>query len=322
MTQLSILQRWYPPQLSKSSFETYVHFKKVSENKQHWQEVQELTNWKGAHLLQEYKKPNSKQVTQVHWRLPATGKTGIFCGIWQYQGCMNYTHKKHNGKAFVRKFKTSCKKSSCPECWYSWVSREAFRSTQRFENYENVKEKHGFRRPKLIHVIFSPPWSLKFSRYDEVKKKLREFMAEAGIVGGIAIYHPFGSPKSENPEEWVVRPHFHVLGYGWLKDTNKIERNGWVIKNKGIRKPHSTLSYLLTHCGISDKVHSVFWFGELGYRGKYASEIKVIEDKLEHKLCQFCGFLLHKLEFIGSIDPPPDSEFEALLDPKNWKSVA
>ena len=303
----------------------HVWIKQVSENKKHCEQVHKVTNLYKARLLQEYKKPNSKQTTFISWKFPATGQIGKHCGLWKYVGCDNHEHKAHQGKTLVRKFKTSCKKAECPECWYSWVNRESFRSTKRFENYERVKQEHGYRKPKLIHVIFSPPWNEKFSRYDVIKKKLRELCKEAGIIGGLAVYHAFANPKSENPKDWVLRPHFHILGYGWLKPTNgknKIDRKGWVIKNKGIReKTFGTISYLLTHCAIAKKVHSVFWFGELGYRAKYASEIRVEDDTLESKLCQFCGMMLKELIFVGSIDPPPDIEFEALLNPKYWKAV-
>ena len=36
--------------------------------------------------------------------------------------------------------------------------------------------------------------------------------------------------------------------------------------------------YQLSHAGVSDQVHSITWFGSLGYRAKYSDRFKVDEE--------------------------------------------
>jgi len=180
-------------------------------------------------------------------------------------------------------------------------------------------KKHGFSRSKPIHVIVSPSWDDKFLRYDVLK--------DSGLYAGLVIYHPFDTPDKEN-SEWSVRPHFHVIGFGWVKQVKEeAEKRKWVVKNKGIRKSlHSTIYYQLSHCGVAEGVHSVFYFGGLGYRAKYATEIKVVDDeveKMQRRLCPFCHFCLKDIEYVGlDRPPPPDKEFMMLSDPKYWKVVS
>jgi len=119
-----------------------------------------------------------------------------------------------------------------------------------------------------------------------------------------------------------LQPHFHAVGFGWVVDTKKIsDEHGWVIKNKKTRDSvYSTVYYLLSHCGVAKGVHSVSWFGDLGYRAKYASEIKVEDDKEESNSCPFCKCSLVFLTFVGTDrPPPPDIEFEALLNHRDWE---
>ncbi len=132
------------------------------------------------------------------------------------------------------------------------------------------------------------------------------------------IYHPFGFDKKK--KEWIVRPHFHILGFGWVINTKKIsDSDGWVIKNKGLRDSlHSTIYYQLSHAGVSDGVHAITWFGSLSYRAKYSSYFKV-KDEDEHGFCDYCHCMLVDFEYIG-LGKPPDFEFVGLVEVNNWKA--
>ncbi len=315
----------------------YCVTKQLSDKAKQWLDIHDRTNWKEIGLLQEYLKHSkkTKKIQWITWKLPGVEKPKETCGQWKYKGCLNHTkHPDH--KSLIRKFWISCFRSCCKKCWLEkWLARESNRATRRIENFIQVKVKYGFREPKPIHVIVSPPWNEKFSRFDVLKNRCRKMMRKAGIVGGLMIYHPFSFDKDKG--EWVIRPHFHVVGFGWVVDTKKISDNdGWVIKNKGVRDNlHSTIYYQLSHAGVSNelhsktedyknprRLHSIIWFGDLGYRAKYASEIKVEDDEIESKLCQFCCGMLQEVEYIGTDrPPPPDIEFEALLNHNDWKNV-
>lgn len=141
----------------------------------------------------------------------------------------------------------------------------------------------------------------------------------AGIQGGLMIYHPFGLNRDTG--EWITKPHFHVVGFGWVVNTKKIsDDDGWVIKNKGVRDSlHSTVYYQLSHAGVSNDIHSITWFGVLGYRAKYSINYK-IEDDESFDFCDFCGCMFVKCEYVG-LDRPPDYEFAGLVSAKDWKPL-
>jgi hypothetical protein len=156
--------------------------------------------------------------------------------------------------------------------------------------------------------------------FDLLKKKCRLQLEHAGIHGGLLIYHPFSLNKKTMT--WVCRPHFHVVGFGWLLDNNKnTDKDGWVIKNKGIRESlHATVYYQLSHAGVADGIHSATWFGDLGYRSKYAQLIKV-ENEEPNDICDFCGEIFVNAIFNATDRGPPDFEFIGLVDPIDWKPI-
>jgi len=116
----------------------------------------------------------------------------------------------------------------------------------------------------------------------------------------------------------VYMPHFHLIGYGWVINTNKISKEGWVIKNKGIRdsstQVYNTVAYLLSHTGIAKGVHSVTWFGDLSYSAKYAFELKRQKEENDFGKCPYCSQYLVLFEIKGVDRPPPDQEWSGLFD--------
>ena len=300
--------------------------KQLTDKQKSWLKSHDESNWKDIVLMQYYTNP--KRITKkLTWKLPGTYEKKETCGEWITKGCDNVCFHPDN-KKFVRHSKRSCFRSKCEYCWLEkWLARESHRATQRIENYVDFFKKLQFARsPKFqrkylnpIHVIVSPSWKDKFMSYDQLKKKARKLLDRAGIEGGLMIYHPFGLDKKT--DQWIVRPHFHVVGFGWVVDTTKIsDSEGWVIKNKGLRDSlHSTIYYQLSHAGVSDDVHAITWFGSLGYRAKYADRFKVDEDD-ETQFCDFCGWMLVDFEYVG-MDRPPDYEFVGLVDAKDWRAL-
>lgn len=301
----------------------YCVIKKLSEKQKLWLQLHERTNWNKIGLSQPYLKSSNKQLVFILWKLPGTSIQKESCGRWKYKGCKNLENHPHR-KALVRKYQIGCFRANCKTCWLTkWLARESHRATRRIENYQELKQKNGFSRTKPIHVIVSPKWSDKFDRFDILKKKCRDILVDSGLEGGLIIYHPFDYDKEK--QAWGVRPHFHIIGFGWIgKIRKEAKKQNWVVKNKGIRKSlHSTIYYQLSHCGVADRIHSVTWFGGLGYRAKYSQEIRVKDEVLEFKCCQFCKYPLREIEYVGTDrPPPPDFEFEALLNPEDWRYVA
>jgi len=328
LKQLSLEQEWYllPKKRSRETLSKAIFQKKELTDKQKsWLKSHDESNWLDIVLTQDY--TNAKKIKKkLVWKLPGTELKNTTCGLWKTVGCDNVFGHPEN-KKFVKRSKISCFRSCCEYCWLEkWLARESHRATQRIENYIEVF-KHlqfarspNFQRKYLnpIHIIVSPSWKDKFMSFDKLKNKARKLINQAGIEGGLMIYHPFSLDKKTN--QWIVRPHFHILGFGWVVDTKKISNSeGWVIKNKGLRDSlHSTIYYQLSHTGVSDDVHSITWFGSLGYRAKYADRFKV-EDDDEHGFCDYCGCMLVEFEYVG-LDRPPDFEFVGLVDVKDWRA--
>jgi len=307
------------------NYKPFFQKKELSEKQKSWLQSHDESNWQDIVLTQDYTNAK-KQYQKLVWKLPGTYRKKETCGKWITKGCANVWGHPEN-KVFVRHSKRSCFRAKCETCWLEkWLSRESHRATQRIENYIEVFKHLQFARsPNLqrkylnpIHVIVSPSWNDKFLSFDKLKNKARKLINQAGIEGGLMIYHPFSLNKKTG--QWTVRPHFHIVGFGWVVDTKKInDSDGWVIKNKGLRDSlHSTVYYQLSHAGISDEVHSITWFGSLGYRAKYADRFKVDEDD-ETDFCDYCHCMLVEFEYVGH-DRPPDFEFVGLVDSKDWRA--
>ena len=222
--------------------------KELTETQKRLLLLHDESNWNEIEVFQEYK-TSKGMIKELKWKLPGTKEKKETCGIWINEGCANVWGHPEN-KSFVKHRKRSCFRSCCEYCWLEkWLARESHRATQRIENYIEVFKNLQFARsPKFqrkylkpVHLIVSPPWHEKFMRYDLLKKMARKLIEQAGIEGGLMIYHPFAFDKKSG--QWVKRPHFHVVGFGWVSNTNKISNSdGWVIKNKGIRDSlHSTI---------------------------------------------------------------------------------
>jgi len=186
-----------------------------------------------------------------------------------------------------------------------------------------LSERNGFRSTKPGHVIVSPPKWLWDLTWTELKKSFRRMIKRAGIIGGVSMFHAFR--RSKDGKTWFYSPHFHMVGYGWVINTEKISsKDGWVIKNKGIRKSstevYSTVAYLLSHTSIAKGVHSVTWFGDLSYRSKYALELKRDVDESDSDKCPYCTQYIVLFEIRG-LDRPPDKEWFGLLEKHQARSV-
>jgi len=327
MKQLQLGEVSLPKKRSRETIEPKAIFQKkeLTDKQKSWLKSHDESNWSDIVLTQDYTNAKKKKKKLV-WKLPGTELKKETCGLWVSKGCDNVFGHPEN-KKFVKHSKRSCFRSCCEYCWLEkWLARESHRATQRIENYIQVF-KHlqfasspKFQRKYLnpIHVIVSPSWKDKFMPFDQLKKKARKLINQAGIEGGLMIYHPFS--LDEKSSQWIVRPHFHIVGFGWVVDTKKIsDSEGWVIKNKGLRDSlHSTIYYQLSHSGVSDDVHSITWFGSLGYRAKYADRFKVDEDD-ESDFCDYCGCMLVEFEYVGQ-SRPPDFEFVGLVSAKDWKA--
>lgn len=212
---------------------------------------------------------------------------------------------------------------------------------------EKMATARGYRP---IHVVLSPPKKLHdefrtFEGYRKMRKKAYKIAKESGLYGGSMIIHPYrlrcSNCHSAIPDyqrkcprcgqikfEWYFSPHFHFVGYGWIKGEKVKEgysRHGWVVKNLKVRKSiYATFQYLLSHAGVS-RFHTTTWFGKLSYRiMRYVPKLgRVLE------VCPYCKRPLRPLIWIGGTDRgPPELVYSEdplencfLGDPLDWGNV-
>jgi len=241
------------------------------------------------------------------------------CGVWMSRGCLD--HDKHGqqtldgvdvgGKDVVEFYKASCHRLGCPICYEKACGYLAIKSEHRMLQF-----KIRGRKIKALHVVVSPSEKdvTDLSLVDLRKKAYRMAMA-CGLIGGTIIFHHLrkheeddfkedldvGFSHAKNISPWYLSPHFHIVGYGWIRGDyvkQNYEDSGWIVKNLGVRKSiRSTIHYQLSHCFIAKGWHTVVWFGALAYNKLKCSPL--VEE--EH-LCPLCNSPFVKVRFVHSED--------------------
>ena len=303
-------------------FDTFFKVKIETDFENFWNKIHEVTNWKD--IFQELYK-DKKHTKLIRVELPANDEPKDYCNTYVTKACFS-TKKHQKGKVYMKHKKLKCFRPQCPIDWVHWVYREATRLDERIIRYVNIandnnrliKNQRGigeFMYSKPIHVIVSPPKKDWFLSFEELKKEARKNLDNVCVIGGSMIFHAF---RQDNDGNWFYSPHFHIIGFGWVKDTNKnYNKTGWVTKNKGLRDSvFSTACYLLSHCAVSEKLHAVTWFGELSYRSKYAVLLKPIEEEKEPDRCPVCSDYMVSASFSGLDRPPPTKECYGFVSPK------
>jgi hypothetical protein len=258
--------------------------------------------------------PVAKSITplwEFEWRLPGHGESYVDCGSKRYKGCLNV--EEHNqeglfdsraGKIFVRLYRRTCLRADCPTCYEKWAGKGAGKIEYR------LMMAPGSGRP--IHVVASPPVSDVCSlSFQDLRKKSYVVMKKSGFYGGSCIFHPFR--EDELTGKWYFSPHFHFIGFGWIKKTKEgFNRHGWIVHNIGVRETVSgTALYQLSHAGVHDRHHTVTWMGSLSY-----NRFKIPPKLPERDVCPLCGQELRELVYLGSEDLP-DVEEGFWLEPND-----
>ena len=240
------------------------------------------------------------------WDLPSHGEAYDHCGtILSDKGCLNVSghsqlsldFENTSGKIFVKRYAFSCDRAECPVCYEKWASKRARKIEGRILAF---KKPFLFGNP--IHVVVSVPpslYGLAEKGYEKLRGLVYGVLKEVGFKGGSCIYHPFR--KSEF-NSWYFSPHFHVIGYGWIKGdiVSKVyRRENFIIKNLGTRESvFATAMYQLSHAGIHSDYHTITWFGCLSYNKFSYKEQKEVE------VCPICGQELKNIVWVGGVDNP------------------
>ena len=211
----------------------------------------------------------------------------------------------------------SCNHPTCPVCVHRWAHREAAAATPRLLAvsglYQGVKGVAGDASRyigRLKHAVFSPPrvlWAhlspetATAADYRTLRRLAIAAAKVAGILGGTVVFHPWRGGHRGEP--WYWSPHFHILGYGRLRNAREYyQQTGWVYRNYGYRKSVAqTVSYELDHCGVCEGVHTLVWFGILSYnkmRTVYSWSVQTVQR------CEACGAKVYAYPLLS--DGTPD----------------
>ena len=228
-------------------------------------------------------------------------------------GCLNSKEHEKNGHGrsnYVHKFRMKCGNPRCIACYQYWIDRESNRAKNRIQQHQqNTPD-------SCIHVVLSPHSTEHGKSEKELRSAAMKILREVNVKDGALAFHPWR--RNEKTNEMYVFPHFHFVGFGWFRNVQKVaEKYGWKILFKGIRKTlFGTFRYLLSHCGVKPRRHSVTWLGRLSY-----GQLRIKNESKSYK-CPGCGQKLVYISYDG-IHPliPPDDEFKGFVDCEGWYLV-
>lgn len=256
----------------------------------------------------------------LDWQLPGHGTAYKDCGSKRYRGCthvedhiQNELGQKTEGKIYVEIYHRNCRRPECPICYEKWAGKEAVKIEHRL--------KYFWKRGKVIHVTVSPSEKDVLNMpYEKLRRKMYQIAQSRGIKGGSAIWHPF---RETDAGTWYFSPHFHILGFGWVKNAKQgYEKDGWIVKNiqdgEKERSVIRTALYQLSHCGIDKKHHPVSWFGVCSYSAAKRSNIVIPKLESKKHICPCCGAELVQLLYCGDPDELPTGEDPFWISPELW----
>lgn len=227
--------------------------------------------------------------------LPGYGDRGKGCGEWAPREFCDTCGEVHLGPH-------RCHQRGCPDCWSSWAARRAESITRRIQSARWVLP-DGIER-RAVHAVASPPPGEVTSLADvgRYRKRAIERSREAGIRGGVTVFHGFRVTveakeqyRAEEPDaslwRWVREhpkgwrsltywsPHYHIIGLA--AEVEPVESDEWVVSRLSTLDPMRSLrdgesyeavakvsQYLLSHATFEpgeggSGVKAVTWYGEL-----------------------------------------------------------
>jgi hypothetical protein len=191
-------------------------------------------------------------------------KTNYNCGVFRrYDGCNrvelhNQTllnGQSHVGEIYVHMVHHWCCNYSCPVCYLKGACmREAEHASQRILwASKGGKDKKGVYHAPLgdpQHIIISAPksdYELANLKHVEWTKKVRNILAQLGVISGCHVFHGFRyanyaeSLEKGVPFGYYWSPHFHIVGfiqggYGKCRHCSKTARVMYTAGGKTVTK--------------------------------------------------------------------------------------
>ena len=133
-----------------------------------------------------------------------------------------------------------------------------------------------------------------------------------------------GEPAKQS-RIWFIRPHFHLIGYGWIENTQQVyEKTGYVCKNLGVRESvFMTALYQLSHAGYKYGHHTVSWMGVMSNR-LYCELNPTPELPLAPLKCPECESEMKPVRWVGEgISPLSGENDEGIyfVNAEGWEYI-
>ena len=263
-----------------------------------------------------------KDISYGNWILVGSGNYERIKDDGRYrENCNTYretiTCENHKISSLKPIF-NHCKKLDCETCFMEASSERARSIASILDGFKTACKDVGIKIGRFIHIVLSPNdiedgILLNFPKFLKFRRKITKMMEQSGIFTGVIFTHIWTFRCKECgkidhncrcKEKMLVprvKPHFHVLGYGYILNTSEfIERYpDWVIVNYGRRNnAYHTAFYSLTHGAIWRKVNgrlskAYSYFGFL--QSKKCTPIERIIKYTKEK-CVYCQQPLKKVK--------------------------
>ena len=252
------------------------------------------------------------QESQYGWVLPMHGSSRASCGKWGMpKGCLGGPNHQPD-KAAIKPRVQWCGQISCPTCGPAAIERAAMRASERLAACALMLQSDiGPLRKKSIfnHLVVSFSANERVLAKDpnecvKITKRHMQRLKAAGLKGSLYVFHPWRFSKGLAAPYWS--PHIHVLGLGYIENTQKGESDHKLMDLHyygrmhatrssraaarllpegdrtiyrslstftGLKRVHDLIGYLLSHAGLGLQGgrHAVTYTGEASYN-KYRTE--------------------------------------------------
>jgi hypothetical protein len=196
-----------------------------------------------------------------HMTIPGMSDSGDGCGEWAPRDFCDTCGEVHFGEH-------RCQQRGCPDCWSTWATQRAEKVVYRLQARRYTLP-DGIER-RVTHNVVSPPEGAVSTLNDVVRyrRKAHEKAKEAGIRGGVCVFHGFrvkeevkreyrrrsGEDEAvtaagmwrfvrENDRMWRQQvywsPHFHYIGLA--TEVEPVEEEGWIVERLSTAAPMTGL---------------------------------------------------------------------------------
>jgi hypothetical protein len=169
-----------------------------------------------------------------------------------------------------------CNKLDCETCFLHATSSRARIINRKLLEFKKKATNEGIRVGRIVHLILSPkqeiilPYLDNYEDFLKFKKTVKVLLEEFGLFAGVIVFDLWSKkcehcgkkeedcPCSDKKIVRAINPHFHYMGYGYLRNDEEIKSkyNDWVTINTGRRDDaYHTIMYSVSHAALWRKAN-------------------------------------------------------------------